>query len=616
MKYNAGLTNRIQSIDGCAGTDWNNDVNQQRTDHISLQVADTIGAAFKERVRRTPGKTAYIQFNEKLGVWQDINWRGLSNEVARWQAAFTREGLQPGDRVAMMLRNCVEWVMFDLAAQGLGLVTVPIYTNDRAENIGYILQDAGVRLLLLDTDDHWTELQQVHDQLSGLVRIVTLDEVDPKGLDDLVRNVDDWLPKKYGQYQAADISTNDLASIVYTSGTTGRSKGVMLSHCNMLWNIEAGLKLAPMYTSDLFLSFLPLSHTLERTVGYYMPIIAGAEVAYSRSIPQLGDDLVVIKPTVLVSVPRIFEKVYAKIQDKLHADPKLSRRIFHLAVNTGWQRFKYQQRRASWSPMLLLWPLFDKIVAGKIQQKLGGRLRLAISGGAALSENISQVFIGLGVNIIQGYGLTETSPIISANPLTDNIPASVGVPLPGIEVKVGENDELLTRSPSVMLGYWNHQEATNEAMDDDGWLYTGDKARIEHNHIFITGRIKEIIVLSNGEKISPSDMELHIALDPLFEQAMVIGEGKPFLSALVVLDHKTCKRYRIKPNDTQETQQVVLRQIAKRIAGFPGYAKVQKAVVIPEPWTVENGLITPTMKMRRRLINEKYDSKIKTIYEE
>ncbi len=616
MKYTAGLTNRIQSLDGSSGTDWDNDVNTQRTDYISLQSKNTIGAVFKERVRRTPGKTAYIQFNEELGVWQDINWKTMSREVARWQAAFVQEGLQAGDRVALMLRNCVQWAMFDLAAQGLGLVTVPIYTNDRAENIGYILQDAGARLLLLETEEQWQELQQIQEQLSALTRIVTINQVEPKELADLVKNIDEWLPQNYGSYTAADISTDELASIVYTSGTTGRSKGVMLSHRNMLWNIEAGLQIVTMYTNDLFLSFLPLSHTLERTVGYYMPILAGAEVAYSRSIPQLGEDLLEIKPTILISVPRIFEKVYAKIQDKLHGGPKIGRRLFHLAINAGWKKFEHEQGRAPWSPSLLLWPLYEKLVAGKIQEKLGGRLRTAISGGAPLSENIAQMFIGLGVPIIQGYGLTETSPIISANPLADNIPASVGVPLPGVEVKIGEDDELLTRSPSVMLGYWHNPQATSETIDADGWLRTGDKARIESNHIFITGRIKEIIVLSNGEKVSPSDMELHIALDPLFEQAMVIGEGRPFLSALVVLDHKSCERFGIKPSDTPETREVVLRQIAKRIDSFPGYAKIPKVAVIPEPWTVENGLITPTMKMRRRLINAKYDSKIESIYEE
>lgn len=614
MKYTAGLTNRILSADGTIGAEWNSDANVPSANYISLQDADTIGAVFRERVQRTPDKTAYIQFNQDLGVWQDIDWQTMSREVARWQAAFMQEGLQAGDRVALMLRNCVEWAMFDLAAQGLGLVTVPIYTNDRAENIGYILQDAGVHLLLLETDEQWQELQQIQDRLSTLNRIITIDQVDPKELGDLVKSIDEWLPQNFGPYTAADISSDQLASIVYTSGTTGRAKGVMLSHRNMLWNIEAGLQIVTMYPNDLFLSFLPLSHTLERTVGYYMPMVVGAEVAYSRSIPQLGEDLVEIKPTVLISVPRIFEKVHAKIQDKLHADPKITRRIFHLAVTTGWKKFEHVQGRGSWSPSLLLWPLLEKLVAGKIQEKLGGRLRIAVSGGAPLSENIARMFIGLGIPIVQGYGLTETSPIISTNPLADNVPASVGVALPGVEVKIGENDELLTRSPSVMLGYWNKQEATGQTMDDDGWLHTGDKARIENNHIFITGRIKEIIVLSNGEKVSPSDMELHIALDPLFEQAIVIGEGKPFLSALVVLDHTSCERYGIEPIDTPATQEVVLRQIAKRIDTFPGYAKIKKVAVIPEPWTVENGLITPTMKIRRRLICERYNSKINSFY--
>ncbi len=616
MKYKAGLTNRIKSINGIAGTDWNNDINVQRTDYISLQTADTIGAVFRERVRRTPGKIAYIQYNEEQRVWQEINWRDLAKEVARWQAAFKQEGLKPGDRVALMLRNCVEWVMFDLAAQGAGLVTVPIYTNDRAENIGHILEDAGVHLLFLETDDQWRELQQIHTQLAKLTRIVTIDLVDPMGLDEIVKNIDDWLPDRFGAYSVADISSDALATIVYTSGTTGRCKGVMLSHRNMLWNIEAGLKLATMYSNDLFLSFLPMSHALERTVGYYMPIVVGAEVAYSRSIPQLGADLLEIQPTVLISVPRIFEKVYAKTQDKLHAGSKLTRNIFRLAKEAGWRQFEYKQRRAQWSPMMLLWPLLEKIVARKMQEKLGGRLRFAISGGAALPEKISRLFIGLGIPIIQGYGLTETSPIISANPLTDNVPSSVGIPLPGVEVQIGEDDELLTRSPSVMLGYWNNEEATRKAINNDGWLHTGDKASIEDNHIFITGRIKEIIVLSNGEKVSPGDLEMSIVLDPLFEQAMVLGEGKPFLSAMVVLNHKVCDKYNIKPSDTSETQQVVLRQIAKRIEKFPGYAKIPKVAVISEPWSVENGLITPTLKMRRGLIVDKYAGKIKALYEE
>ena len=616
MKYKAGLTTRIQSIDGIAGTDWNNDITVQRTDIIPLKTANTIGAVFMERVRRTPGKIAYIQYSEEQRVWQEINWRDMAKEVARWQTALKHEGLKPGERVAIMLRNCVEWVMFDLAAQGLGLVTVPIYTNDRAENIGYILEDADVRLLLLETDDQWTELQQINTQIRKLQRVVTIDRVDPKEMDETVKYIDDWLPDTFDAYSVADIPSDTLATIVYTSGTTGRSKGVMLSHHNILWNVEAGLKLVTMYTNDLFLSFLPLSHTLERTVGYYMPMVVGAEVAYSRSIPQLGADLIEIKPTVLISVPRIFEKVYAKTQDKLHAGSKLTRNIFRLAKEAGWNQFEFEQKRASWSPIMLLWPLLEKIVAHKMREKLGGRLRFAISGGAALSDKISRLFIGLGIPIIQGYGLTETSPIISANPLENNVPSSVGLPLPGVEVKIGEDDELLTRSPSVMLGYWNNEEATKKVIDPDGWLHTGDKASIKDDHIFITGRIKEIIVLSNGEKISPSDMEMSIVLDPLFEQAMVMGEGRPFLIALVVLNHHACEKNKIKFSDTPESQQVVLRQITKRIEKFTGYAKIPKVIIVSEPWSVENGLMTPTLKLRRTAIREKYAGKIDALYDE
>jgi long-chain acyl-CoA synthetase len=616
MKYKAGLTNRIQSIDGVAGTDWNNDINVQRTDYISLQNADTIGGLFQERVRRTPGKIAYIQYSEDEHAWQEISWLDMAKEVARWQAAFKQEGLKVGDRVSLMLRNCVEWVMFDLAAQGLGLVTVPIYTNDRAENIGQIVEETGVRLLFLETDDQWTELQQIHNQISKLDRIVTIEQVDPKGLDEIVKYIDDWLPNNFEDYSVTDISTDALASIVYTTGTTGSYRAVMLSHRNILWNIEAGLSQVAMYTNDILLSFLPLSHTLERTVGYYMPIVAGAEVAYCRSIPQLGADLVEIKPTVMVSVPRIFEKVYAKTQDKLHAGSKFTRNIFRLTKEAGWRQFEYEQKQGRWSPLLLLWPLLEKLVASKMQEKLGGRLRFAISGGAALPEKISRLFIGLGIPIIQGYGLTEASPIISTNSLANNIPSSAGTPLPGVEVKIGSDNELLTRSPSVMLGYWNNEQATKEVIDEDGWLHTGDKARIENGQIYITGRIKETIVLSNGEKVSPSDMEMSIILDPLFEQAIVLGEGKPFLSALVVLNHKACEKNKIKPSDTPETQKVVLRQIAKRIEKFPGHVKIPKATVISEPWGVENGLMTPTLKLRRQLIKEKYAEKIEKFYEE
>lgn len=591
------------------------EMREQKTDYILLKEADTLGALFQERVRRTPDAVAYTQFDPASERWRDMTWHEMGREVARWQAAFQQENLKPGERVALMLRNCREWAMFDLAAQGLGLVTVPIYTNDRPENIGYILQDAGVRLLLLEGDEQWQNLQQIRHQLAGLNRILTIESVEPMGLQPRLATLADWLPAEAGEYETADIASDALASLVYTSGTTGRSKGVMLSHRNILWNIEAGLKLITIYPTDRFLSFLPLSHTLERTVGYYMPIAVGANVAYARSIPQLGEDLMEIKPTIMISVPRIFERVYAKIQAKLADDSAVARKLFNAAVETGWLRFEHDQGRAPWSAKLALWPLYKKLVASKIQAKLGGRLRIAVSGGAALTPEIAKLFIGLGVPILQGYGLTETSPIITANLLEDNVPASVGRVLPGIETKIGENDELLSRSPSVMLGYWNNPQATSDVIDSEGWLHTGDKVRIENEHIFITGRLKEIIVLSNGEKVPPADMEMCIDLDALFEQAMVIGEAKPFLTALIVLNKEACEAESIDPTDTSEQQlERLTARVASHLGSFPGYARIRRIALVQEPWTPENGLITPTLKLRRNRILEQHSAEVEALY--
>jgi long-chain acyl-CoA synthetase len=588
----------------------------QKIDYIELKDADTLGGLFQERVKRSPDTTAYIQYDEENEVWQNTSWREMAQLVARWQAAFRKENLKPGDRVAIMLRNCREWAVFDLAAQCLGLVTVPLYTNDRPENIGYILQDAGVRLLLLENSEQWQALQQIRNQLAGLNRIVSLHRVEPMGLQPHLVSLDEWLADQPAEaLQVIDLDTNDLATIVYTSGTTGRSKGVMLSHYNILWDLDSGVKVIDIYTTDRFLSFLPLSHTLERTVGYYLAIKAGSATAYARSIPQLAEDLVTIKPTILISVPRIFERVYAKIQNKLEKDSAVARVLFNLAVEIGWLHFEHQQGRAPWSPKLLLWPTLEKLVAGKIQEKLGGRLRIAVSGGAPLSPEIAKIFIGLGVPILQGYGLTETSPIITANTHENNFPASVGRPFPGIEVKISEHEELLCKAPNVMLGYWNNRSATSEAIDSEGWFHTGDKAKIEDGYVFITGRLKEIIVMANGEKVPPADMEMCIAMDPLFDQVLVVGESRPYLSALVAINPDYAQTLGLNIHDISEQQmEEILTRINNHLDNFPGYAKIIQVTIFEEPCSVENGLITPTLKLKRKKILQRYAKEYDGMY--
>jgi len=597
----------------------------QEIDTIPLDQTTTLATVFRDRVRRSPDAVAHIQYDNTTRQWREYSWSEIAQEVYRWQQALAGEDLKPGDRVAIMLRNCSEWIIYDLAAQGLGLVTVPIFTNDRPENVGYILQHAGVRVFLIEGSEQWETLKEIRDQLTGLTRIISLEPVEStSSMDPRVTHAKEWLPAEASEQDLQHVDPDTLATIVYTSGTTGRSKGVMLSHRNILYNAEASTRMIDIYTDDLMLSFLPLSHMLERTLGCYLPILAGSRVAFARSVLLLAEDLVSVRPTILISVPRIFERVYAKIQDKLNHDPAIARKLFNKTVEIGWKRFERCQGRAGWTPGLLLWPLLNKLVASKVQAKLGGRLRFAVSGGAALSPAIAKLFIGLGVNIQQGYGLTETSPVITANPLDNNQPASIGMALEGVETKIGKQDELLTRSPCVMLGYWDNPQATRETIDEDGWLYTGDQARQEGKHFYLTGRLKEIIVLANGEKIPPADMEMAIALDSLFEQILVIGEGRPYLTTLIVPNPdefaKLVRQLGMDQDDqavfsNEQVKKILLQRIQDRLHAFPGYAKIRNIGVTPEPWDIDNGLMTPTMKLRRGRIIEQYQQLLESLYE-
>jgi long-chain acyl-CoA synthetase len=398
----------------------------------------------------------------------------------------------------------------------------------------------------------------------------------------------------------------------------------MLSHYNMLTNAYAATGKMAVRRDDVFLSFLPLSHTFERTVGYYLCVMTGALTAYARSVQQLSEDLLSVRPTILISVPRIYERVYGAIRAKLAEGPPIRRKLFDKAVDVGWRRFEHAQGRAPRSAGFLLWPLLDALVASKIRARLGGNLRAALSGGAALPPEISRVFIGLGLTILQGYGLTESSPIISANSLEDNLPASVGTPIREVEVRIGENDALHARGPNVMLGYWNNPEATAAMFTADGWLNTGDTARIdEQGHIFITGRLKEIIVLSNGEKVPPVDVEAAIMRDRLFEQVMLIGEGRPYLSAIAVLDGdewtKLAASLELDPEAEESLRddrmlREVLARIGAQMREFPGFAQVRRVTVTRAPWTVENGLLTPTLKLKRARVLDHFQAELDGMY--
>lgn len=593
-------------------------------DHIiTPEQAATLHGMFVERVKRSPDAIAYRYFDANVNSWLSMTWAQARDQTARWQAALMREGLAAGDRVGIMLRNCPQWVLFDQAALSLGLVVVPLYTEDRQDSVAYIINDAGVKVLLFENAEQWQALRSVCAQLPCIQRMISLDRV--AGHNEVrLQCVEEWLPE-HAVFDKQVRERDALATIMYTSGTTGRPKGVMLSHRNILFDAHAALMTCPIAGTDTMLSFLPLSHAFERTVGYYICVMAGVTVAYARSVQLLSEDLQIIRPTILVSVPRIFERVYGAISAKLEEVSPLRRKLFALAVNVGWRRFEHEQGRAGWDLSLLLWPLLNHLVASKVMARLGGRLRLTLCGGAALQPEISRVFIALGLPILQGYGLTETSPIVCANRLNSNFPSSVGLPLPGVEVRTGEQGALLVKGQNVMLGYWNNAEATRAMIGEDGWLNSGDIASIsESGHITITGRLKEIIVMSNGEKISPADMEQAILRDRLFELVMVYGEGRPYLTALAVVNPAgwalLAQGGGVRADMPEllhdpRIEQQALQRIADQIKEFPGYARVHRVLLLAEPWSVDNGLLTPTLKVKRGSVVEHFAKEIEQLYQ-
>ena len=594
---------------------------------IPCNTAGTLDRLFRIRCLTSPDRMAYRYFDRETKTWPEVTWKEMADLTSRWQQGLKKENLAEGDRVAIQLKNSIEWIAFEQAALGLGLVVVPLYVDDRADNVAYILHDAGVKVLLVNDDKQWDDVSVHIDEDSQLKRVVVLNpnKPNPEQQDQILSAVDNWLPDEPNHLQERGGEPTKLATIVYTSGTTGRPKGVMLSHLNILSDTESLLKqigIDDPHTLE-FLSFLPLSHMYERTIGYYVPIMAGAKVSFARSVQQLAEDFQTIKPTIIVTVPRIFERFYDKMQQKLSKQSIVARSIFRLAVHVGWKNFKFKQRTAWYSPITIINPLLQKIIASKVQQLLGGRLRLAASGGAALPETVARTFVGLGVNVFQGYGMTESSPAVAMNSFNLNIPDSVGEIMPGVELRIAENDELQIKGDMVMLGYWNNHQATSEVMTEDGWLRTGDKARIENRVVYITGRIKDILIMSNGEKIPPVDMESAITLEQDFEQALIVGEGKSYLSALVVLNGETWPQLAqehgldpLNPESLKNKKLIssVLKIIAKALHDFPGYAKVRRVSLSLQPWTIEDGLVTPTLKIKRALVVKKFEKEIEEMY--
>ncbi len=581
--------------------------------------AENLGELFLNSVKQFNQKTAYIEFDCLTLTWRHWRWHEIHQRVLSCQAWLKTYDLKHGERVGIMAPNGIDWVIFDMAATGLGLVTVPFHLQESPETLAHVLHTTQPRIMLFGNIVQWQATQKALKTLgeNHLLHCVCSNLAEAmEGLDEFETCLNKQEP--LAQYSNDGVQSSALATIVFTSGTTGLPKGVQLTHGNLISNVVASIKAVNITQDDVFLSFLPLSHTFERTVGYYAPMMFGSTVAYNRSIPKLLEDLKAIRPTILVSVPRIYERIHIKIKEKV-APKVIQKALLDMTVSIGWEYFLYQQKSNRWHLSFLLLPLLHSLVASKILLRFGGRLRLTISGGAPLVFEVSRFFLGLGLPILQGYGMTETSPVVAVNRLDDNVPESAGVVLEGVETKLGEHNELMIRGGSVMPGYWKNPEATQKALSADGWLHSGDIARIEGKRIFITGRIKEIIVLASGEKFPPAESEEAILSSPLFDQVMVYGDQKPFACAIVVVNQKEWSKQAKTQADAQDlnseaAMHLAIQDIKKRSRHIQSYAQIRGVVLSSEPWTAENELLSVTLKVKRNKVGQHFHDAIEEVY--
>lgn len=603
--------------------------------HTYIDDFKTLPQMLEHTLATKPDKEGYRYYDYEQEKWTSVTWREFGERVMRWRKAFAAMNLKRGDRVAMLLINSLDALTFDQAALANALVPVPLHAIDTPESAAYIMSDSGCRFLVTTTKARWNAIFHSDTPVPTLEQVVFTTEEEEEGQSNAAQycGVKKWLDRG-NNISVDDLpqgpGEEDLAAIVYTSGTTGRPKGVMLTHRAVLSNVQDIAKEMPLDDEDLFLSYLPLSHTFERTATYYNCVAHGATLVFSRGPMQLAEDFKDIHPTVMCSVPRILEQFYAKIQSKYAIAGHSAQVMTERVVAAGWRDFC----RANDLPLeadglpemdAIIKSLYFDQVAQPVRELFGPRFKYIVSGGAALNGMVAKFFCALGLNIRQAYGLTEYSPVISMNGMTGNHPATVGMPLARCQVRAGDNEELQVYGPSMMKGYWNLPKETAETFTEDGWLRTGDQVDLsDGGRVKIKGRIKEIIVTSTGEKICPVDVEFAIQEDHLFEQVMVVGEGRPYITALVVVNDMLfrllCEEVGITPdspalNRCRDLRAKIVKRVRQAAKHFPQYGVPRNVYILRKHWTAEDGLLTPTMKLRRRQIAERFANEIEELYE-
>ncbi|CAI8003780.1 Putative long-chain-fatty-acid--CoA ligase [Geodia barretti] len=570
----------------------------------------TINQMVQNTIQQYGSKTALSHKVDKK--YQDISYATLAERIKDFCLGLTELGLQKGDRVALLSENRPEWAITDLATLAGGGVTVPMFSTLTSAQVEYIVRDSGAKILCVSSE---RQLQKIKDWDANV----------PTNLQHIV--IFDDLQDDSVYQQASDaVGPDDLASIIYTSGTTGDPKGAMLTHSNFMSNAQAAMRIVSITPDDVFLSFLPLSHVFERMGGHYLPLSGGATIAYAESLFTIRQDMQEVRPTIMMSVPRLYEGMHERIIRSVKEGSSTKQKIFHWSVGVGAKVSQAIQRKRKPNPILSLKAsIANKLVFQKLKAVTGGRLRFFVSGGAPLSKAIAEFFHAAGILILEGYGLTETSPVISVNQPDRWKFGTVGPIVPGVEVKIAEDGEILSRGPHIMQGYFNKPSDTAEAIDADGWFHTGDIGEIdEEGFLAITDRKKNILVLSNGKNVAPQPIENQLKQSPYISEIMLLGDQHKSVAALIVPSLDEIKEYakeqQLETGDmaallqTQEIQRLIRGEINQYSSDLADFERVRMFTLMAEEFSEKSGEMTPTLKLKRSVVMENHKAAIDQMY--
>jgi long-chain acyl-CoA synthetase len=578
---------------------------------------DTLSKAFWRSVEQHGEKPALLVKREKQ--YRPITYTELGRRVYAFARALHELGVRKGDRVSILSENCPEWAITDWATLCLGAITVPIYPTLTAPQVQEILRDSEPKVLVVSDKK---QLRKACEAVEGTGLNPQMICIEPDSGSETpsfeqMLNQPGALTESELRAMVESSQPDDIITFIYTSGTTGEPKGAMLTHRNLISNIEAVLQIIDCRPDDLFLSFLPLSHVFERMGGHFLPIYAGLTIAYAESLFTLANDIVEVKPTLMLGVPRFYASVMDRILASARQMPPLRQKLFYRTLEVG-KVYSRCIREGRPVPLgvRLQHAVLDKLVAAKIRERVGGRLRFFVSGGAALPKEVAEFFHAFGILILEGYGLTETSPVLTVNPPSAPRFGSVGKPIPGVEITIAEDGEILARGPNIMLGYYKKPEATAAAIDPDGWFHTGDVGYMDADgYLYITDRKKDIIVLANGKNVAPQPIENLLKQSELVQEAVVYGDGMSAPVALIVPNMDALRAFAkqegieadgdalLNHDAVQKRFRQELERVNRELADFQ---RVKSFRLISKPFSIETGELTPTLKVKRRVVAEKY----------